>query len=253
MDLYLLEADMKFNQCLYTYFDTNYDLSDTQKMLLMVALVLACIIVPYFIGSVNFATVVSKIKYKNDIREYGSGNAGTTNMLRTYGKGAAIVTLLGDMAKAAVAVIFGALLWVDGACIAGLFCVVGHIFPCWFKFKGGKGIAPTAMVMMLTSPPTFLVLFIIFVVIVVGTKYVSLGSVMCALLYPLLLSRFGGVGINVIMSFMITILVVVMHRENIKRILNRTENKISFSKTKNNSSENSNKGTTEDVEQNDKK
>ena len=170
-------------------------------------------------------------------------------MLRTYGKGAAIATLLGDMIKAAIAVILGALLWVDGACIAGLFCVVGHVFPCWFNFKGGKGIAPTAMVILLTSPPTFLVLLIIFVVIVVGTKYVSLGSVMCALLYPLLLSRFGGVGVNVIMAFMITILVVVMHRGNIKRILNRTESKISFSKTKKNDAEASDKVVTNSDEE----
>lgn len=224
---------MKFNQCLYTYLDTNFNLNNTEKILLMMGLVVACIIIPYLIGSVNFAMVISKVKYRNDIREYGSGNAGTTNMLRTYGKGAAVLTLFGDMAKAAVAVFLGALLWVDGACIAGLFCVVGHIFPCWFNFKGGKGIAPTAMVILLTSPPTFLVLLTIFVIIVVGTKYVSLGSVMCALLYPLLLSRFGGVGINIIMSFMITILVVVMHRGNIKRILNKTESKISFSKKKN--------------------
>jgi glycerol-3-phosphate acyltransferase PlsY len=232
---------MKFNQCLYTYLDTHYDLSSTEKMLLMVGLVLVCIIIPYLIGSINFAMVVSKIKYKNDIRKYGSGNAGTTNMLRTYGKGAAIVTLLGDMAKAAIAVTLGAFLWVDGAFIAGLFCVIGHIFPCWFNFKGGKGIAPTAMVILLTSPPTFLILIIIFAIIVIGTKYVSLGSVMCALLYPLLLSRFGGVGINVIMAFMITILVVVMHRGNIKRIINRTESKISFSKAKKNNAEASDK------------
>ena len=225
---------MKFNQCLYTYLDTNYNLNSTAKMLLMIGLVLACVIIPYLLGSVNFAVILSKIKYKNDIRDYGSGNAGTTNMLRTFGKGAAAFTLLGDMAKAAVAVVFGALIWVDGAFIAGLFCVVGHIFPCWFHFRGGKGLAPTAMVILLTSPPTFLILLIIFVIIVVGTKYVSLGSVMCALLYPLLLSRFGGVGVNVIMAFMITILVVVMHRGNIKRILNKTESKISFSKNNNN-------------------
>ena len=230
---------MTFKQCLYTLLDSRLDMSEIEKIILMVSLMILSAVVAYLLGSLNFAIIFSKIFYREDVREHGSGNAGATNMLRTYGKGKAALTLAGDMLKCAVAVIIGALLFdIEGADIAGLFCVIGHVFPCWFKFRGGKGVAVAAMVMLLTSWPVFLLLLLIFVIIVVGTKYVSLGSVMAALLYPVLLSSWNTVigeskSHSVIMAFLITLIIVVMHRENIKRILDKTESKISLGKKKN--------------------
>ena len=98
---------------------------------------LLCIAIPYLLGSVNFALVISKVFYRDDIRKYGSGNAGMTNMLRTYGKLAAAGTLICDMLKASVSVWFGMLVFgYIGGYAAGFFCVLGHIFPIFFKFKG---------------------------------------------------------------------------------------------------------------------
>ncbi len=229
---------MTFRQCLYTLLDGKLDMSETEKIILMTVLMVASAVIAYLLGSLNFAIIFSKIFCHEDVREHGSGNAGATNMLRTYGKGKAALTLVCDMLKCAVAVIIGGLLFgIDGADVAGLFCVLGHVFPCWFKFRGGKGVAVAAMVMLLTGWPVFLLLLLIFVIIVVGTRYVSLGSVMAALLYPVLLSSWNTVigeskSHSVIMAFLITLIIVVMHRENIKRILDKTESKISFGKKK---------------------
>ena len=107
--------------------------------------VLALLVVPYFLGSINFGIIISKLFHGEDIREYGSGNAGMTNMLRTYGKRDAAITLIGDALKAVVAVILGRILFgISGGYVAGLTCILGHAFPCYYKFKGGKGVVVTA-------------------------------------------------------------------------------------------------------------
>lgn len=195
--------------------------------------VLICIIVPYLLGSVNFALVISKVFYHDDIRKYGSGNAGMTNMLRTYGKAAGAGTLLCDMLKASVSVWLGLLVFgYIGGYMAGFFCMFGHIFPVFFKFKGGKGVATLAAMVLTLDPLCFLILFIIFLILVVGTRYVSLGSVICCMLYPIVTFKLAtwGIGFPVLFSFMTAIVVIFMHRENIKRLINHTENKISLSK-----------------------
>lgn len=195
-----------------------------------IPLFIACALVGYLLGSINFAVLISKYKYKEDVREFGSGNGGTTNMMRNYGTGDAILTLLGDMLKAFVAVLIGTLLLgLFGGYMAGLFCVVGHCFPVFCKFKGGKGVATTAMVVLCLSPLTFLVLFLIFAILVIGYKYISLASVMCMLMYPVILNMIDGPMFTVHAIF-IGLLVIFMHRENIKRLLNRTESKFSFKK-----------------------
>ncbi|MBQ4150889.1 MAG: glycerol-3-phosphate 1-O-acyltransferase PlsY [Clostridia bacterium] len=202
--------------------------------------ILLCIILPYLLGSVNFALVISKRIYKDDIRNHGSGNAGMTNMLRTYGKGAAVGTLLFDMLKAVISVNAGYLIYPHfgiGPYTAGLFCIIGHMFPVFFKFKGGKGVATLAAMILSLDVGCFFFLFLVFVCIVATTKYVSLGSVVCCMLYPILTYRLAkaglsgwGLGFPVLISFLVAALVIFMHRENIKRIINHTENKISFSK-----------------------
>lgn len=206
----------------------------------MTVCVALCIVVPYLLGSVNFALVISKVFYKDDIRKYGSGNAGMTNMLRTYGKLSAVATLLCDMLKAVVSVWFGKIILAHfgiGGYLAGLFCIIGHMFPVFFKFKGGKGVATLAAMVLSLDLVCFFFLIIIFIAIVATTKYVSLGSVICSMLYPILTYKIAaaglsgiGLGFPVLISFIVAVLVVFMHRENIKRIVNHTENKISFSK-----------------------
>ncbi len=229
-------------------------------MAIIVGGVLLCMLVPYLLGSFNFGLIISRNKFHDDIRNHGSGNAGTTNMLRTYGKKAAVLTLLGDMCKAALAVGFGYLMFnrtasytdlatgvvkvVDdptGAAIAGLFVMMGHMFPIFYKFKGGKGVATAAMVVLLLSWPSFLICFLIFAIIVVGTRFVSLASCMGMIFYPIILSAFSRVRPEEVVSkdpsaqiaaVVMATLVVFMHRENLKRLSQGKESKLYFSKKK---------------------
>ncbi|MCI8388700.1 MAG: glycerol-3-phosphate 1-O-acyltransferase PlsY [Clostridiales bacterium] len=205
-------------------------------------LVIFCVIggvIAYLLGSLNFAVIISKYKFKEDIRNYGSGNGGMTNMLRTYGKAAAGFTLLGDAAKAAVSVLIGTLLAGEaGAYLAGICCVIGHSFPIYYNFKGGKGIVVTAAALLCLDPLCFLILFVIFALIVGFTKFLSLGSIIGMLLYPLLLNRMwpfthGGASegaIPAIASILNAVLVIWLHRENIKRLMEGKENKFSLKK-----------------------
>ncbi|MBQ7821153.1 MAG: glycerol-3-phosphate 1-O-acyltransferase PlsY [Clostridia bacterium] len=185
----------------------------------------------YFLGGINCAIIISRIFYKDDIRNYGSKNAGMTNMLRTYGKGAAAMTLVGDLMKTVLAILLSRLLFGEpGAYIAGLGSVIGHIYPCYFGFKGGKGVAAAAAMILCTNPICFLILLAIFVILVVGYKYVSLGSVMAMMLYPIILNRLGEYDIvPIVCSFAVAILIIWKHKENIKRLLAGTENKIKLS------------------------
>ena len=229
---------------------TNGLENTTAASLLTIGGVLLCIIIPYLLGSLNFGVIISRKKYRDDVRTHGSGNAGTTNMLRTYGAKAAILTMAGDMLKAVVAVALGYLLIGAhainaegtkivpvnefGAAIAGFFVMMGHMFPIFFKFKGGKGVATSAMVVLMISPISFVICTLIFIIIVVGTRFVSLGSVMGMIFYPIILNAFSG-GQNPtasIMAVFMTLAVVFMHRENLKRLMTGTESKISFKKSK---------------------
>ncbi|NLK40218.1 MAG: glycerol-3-phosphate 1-O-acyltransferase PlsY [Clostridiales bacterium] len=190
-----------------------------------------CIVIPYLLGSFNFAIVISKWKYKDDIRNHGSKNGGMTNMLRTYGRGAAAATLIGDTLKAIVAVIFGYLVFgKNTAYVAGLFCIIGHVFPIYFNFQGGKGVVTAATMVLLLNPLVFFILFIMFVLLVASTKFISLGSIICIMVYPILLNRIDGPDFSNIIAIFIMILVVFLHRGNIKRLLAGTESKVSFKK-----------------------
>ncbi|MBE6639054.1 MAG: glycerol-3-phosphate 1-O-acyltransferase PlsY [Ruminococcaceae bacterium] len=210
-----------------------------------VTLVLCCLMA-YMLGSVNFATFISGRKYKDDVRNHGSGNAGMTNMLRTFGKKAALLTLLGDFGKAVISVLIGILLVGDmGGYFAAMFCIVGHAFPVFYRFKGGKGVACTAAVILMLEPMVFLFLFSIFALVFLLTKYVSLSAIMAMLFYPVILSRFYGVGHRdlvgvgqalplhvAIISVMIACFVIFLHRSNIKRLYNRQESKTYLFKKK---------------------
>lgn len=198
----------------------------------MIALHLACAIIAYLIGSINCGVLLSRI-YGKDVRDVGSGNAGATNMTRAFGKKAGILTFLGDFAKTCLAsficrMVFG---W-QGAFVAGIFCILGHAYPLYFKFKGGKGVACITAMGLFTTPDVLLIMIVIFVVILFGFKMVSFASIMTMLIYPFVLSQVRGVGLWVIYAMIAALLVVFLHRQNIARIFNHTESKISIGKKK---------------------
>lgn len=200
-----------------------------------VAIILSGVIA-YFLGSLNFAIIISKRSYSQDIRSFGSNNAGMTNMMRTYGKRAAGLTLLGDAMKAVVAVLIGyAIIGQLGAYVAGCACVLGHIFPVYYKFKGGKGVVTTAVTILMCNPFVFLILFALYIGLVALSKFISLASVMCVMLYPVVLYKIdtwlNGTCPYVLFAIFIMLLVVYKHIPNIKRLLNGTENKFSFKKS----------------------
>ena len=211
----------------------QFSLNETQGAFVLLGAALLCMIIPYLLGSINPAIIISKEFRHDDVRKHGSGNAGTTNMLRTYGKRLALYTFLLDLLKAAIAVILGKLLFgTDGGAIAGFFVAFGHMFPIYYRFQGGKGVACLAMVILLIDPLTFLCELGIFLIIVIGTRYVSLASVMCALLYPLILRAFAPAGLNVAMAILSAVFVVFMHRENLKRLWNNRESKLDLAQFK---------------------
>lgn len=195
--------------------------------------VLVCITAPYFLGSLNFAVILSNKFYHDDIRKYGSGNAGMTNMLRTYGKKAAVLTFAGDALKAFVAAMIGRMVLGEmGAYIAGFMCILGHVYPIYYKFKGGKGVVTTAVMILMLDPVIFLVLLVIFALIVLMTKYISLGSIMCMMLYPVILNRMRGPSFSNVIAIMIAAFIIFLHRTNIKRLMDGTESKISLGRKK---------------------
>ncbi len=217
--------------------------TETMSAVLVVVSVVISAIVAYLLGSLNFAIIISGRKYRQDIRSYGSKNAGMTNMMRTYGTKAAGLTLLGDALKAVVSCLIGyALLGQFTAYVAGLFCIVGHMFPAYYHLQGGKGVVTAAVTILMCNPIVFAILFVLFVLIVLMTKYISLGSVMCMLLYPVILDRIerstlfhenppDGAPLYIIFAFLMTLLVVFKHWPNIKRLMNGTESKFSFKKS----------------------
>lgn len=206
------------------------------------------LIMAYLIGSINFSIILSKKMAGFDVREKGSGNAGTTNMLRTVGKKAALITLLCDILKGIVPVLlavligniannFGAEIRVDYlAQIAGIATVIGHTFPIYFGFKGGKGVATSLGVVLMTNWKIGLICLVFALVLMALTRMVSMGSVGAAVLFPVL-TLFIHTNYTIsegssylIYSIILALIVAFNHRSNIQRILSGTENKLSFKK-----------------------
>ena len=201
-------------------------------------------IVAYLLGSISFSVIISKKMAGFDVREKGSGNAGATNMLRSVGKGAAALTLLADALKGVVAILFAIIVGAivkdtDKALlvqIAGIAVVLGHTFPIFFGFKGGKGIATSLGVLLMTNWKIALICLVFALVLMALTKMVSMGSVGAAILFPVLV-LFINTNYTVsegssyfVYSVILAVLVAFNNRSNIKRILNGTENKLSFKK-----------------------
>lgn len=191
----------------------------------------------YLIGSVNFSIILSKLIAGKDIRESGSGNAGATNMLRTYGKKMGALTLLLDVLKGVVTV------WlvkelsdsITFAYFAGLFVILGHNFPVYFGFKGGKGVATSLGVVFVLDWKTGLIVAVIAILIMALTRYVSLGSICGGALFIIIefvkaLITCDISAVRLICTVLIGGLLIVRHHANIKRLLNGTENKLGAAK-----------------------
>lgn len=205
-------------------------------------------IIAYLIGSINFSVIFSKKMAGFDVREKGSGNAGSTNMLRSVGKKAALITLICDILKGVVSIGIAILLGNIIANmnrelllqIAGIAVVIGHTFPIFFGFKGGKGVATSLGVLLMSNWQIGLICLVFALVLMLLTRMVSLGSCAAAVLFPVLtlfindnytvLTEGKNGNVYFIYSLLLAVIVLFNHRSNIKRILNGTENKIGSEK-----------------------
>jgi len=196
-------------------------------------------VVAYLLGSINSSILVGRLFGVKDIRKHGSGNAGATNTLRTIGKKAAILALIGDALKGVIAILltrFVLGMFIEGDLlriaqyISGVSAVLGHNFPIFFQFKGGKGIVTTAAVGAMMDPLMALVVIAIGVGTIIISKYVSLGSVTAMISYPILVIITGGDLPYIIFSTVLMIFAVVKHKENIKRLIKHEESKITSKK-----------------------
>ena len=201
-------------------------------------------IIAYLIGSINFSILISKKMAGFDVREKGSGNAGTTNMLRSVGKKAAAITLICDILKGVVSIVIAIIVGnivknLDRELllqIAGIAVVIGHTFPIFFGFKGGKGVATSLGVLLMSNWQIGLICLVFALVLMALTRMVSLGSCGAAILFPVLtlfinqhytvLTEGKSGRVYFVYSVILAIIVLYNHRSNIKRILNGTENKL---------------------------
>ena len=208
----------------------------------MVVLYIVVGLIAYLLGSISFSVIFSKKFAGFDVRDKGSKNAGTTNVLRTVGKKAAAITLICDILKGVVAILVALIAnkLVEGSNgellvqIAGVFVILGHTFPIFFWFRGGKGIATALGVLLITNYQIGLICLVFALVIMLITRIVSIGSILAAILFPILtifINENYIVGNNyIIFGILIALLVIFNHRANLKRILSGTENKLSFKK-----------------------
>ncbi len=190
----------------------------------------------YLLGSLNFGIIVSRLRHRDDIRRHGSGNAGATNALRTYGKLTAVLVLAGDFLKGTAAVLLGCMITGQllGGWVASLLVILGHMFPVFFRFRGGKGVATAAGAILLLNPYTLLALLAAFVGVILFTRYVSLASVTAAAVFPLFTLGYGlkvgmtasGIAITTAFAAVAASLVIWKHRTNIQRLLAGTESRL---------------------------
>ena len=199
-------------------------------------------LIAYLLGSISFSVIFTKKFAGFDVREKGSGNAGSTNVLRTAGKKVAILTLLCDVLKGVFAILFALLASkiakdADGALLvqlAGILVVLGHTFPIFFGFKGGKGVATALGVLLTINWQIGLILLVFALVLMILTRFVSLGSILAAILFPVLTifiaNNYIISGNYIVFGILLAVLVVFNHRSNVKRLLKGTENKLNLKK-----------------------
>lgn len=203
------------------------------------------VILAYLLGSISFAVIFSKLFMKKDVRELGSGNAGTTNVMRTGGFKLGAITFLGDVLKGFVACFIGKLVFANvfengdswsvyGAFICGLACMLGHVFPIFFQFKGGKGIATSVGIFAVCCWPAILIGLAVFALGVLLTKIVSVSSIAAAVTVvgcTMIFSYINEPALfwpQAVLATLMGLLVIAKHNENIKRLINGTEKKLSI-------------------------
>ncbi len=191
-----------------------------------------CVALGYVLGSLSFATILVRLATGKDIRTEGSGNAGATNVLRSHGKGLALVVAGLDIGKGAVAVWLVRLVTADPAyaSAAGVAAVLGHVFPLFYGFRGGKGVATAVGAFLALAPLATLICVAVFVAIVAITRYVSLGSVVSMCLLPLVAGLLGASLSVIVAAAVVAVLIVVKHTDNLKRLATRTERKLGAKK-----------------------
>ena len=182
----------------------------------------------YLIGSIPSGLIAVKLLGGIDPRKAGSGNIGATNVNRTSGKAAGILTLLGDVVKGAVPVYVVLTLTPDAliAAITALLAFIGHLFPIYLKFKGGKGVATALGIMLVISPIAIALSILIFAVLVLITRYVSIGSIGAAIAMPITLSLIHAESYYILLTVVIAVLIILKHHANILRILRNEEHKV---------------------------
>ncbi|HEY2391975.1 MAG TPA: glycerol-3-phosphate 1-O-acyltransferase PlsY [Candidatus Angelobacter sp.] len=213
----------------------------------MVILYLIVGAVAYLLGSIPFGYLLVRIFRGEDIRQTGSGNIGATNVARSGAKGLGIATLALDAMKGAAAVLFaifmafqnglaatgsGTLAELRLAATAALFAVLGHVFPVWLKFKGGKGVATALGVFCVLFPKAILVALAIFILVVVVTRYVSLGSILGAIAFPVSAYFLQNTdALSLFLASAVSFIVIIKHRQNIGRLLSGTESRFGSNKS----------------------
>ena len=188
----------------------------------------------YLLGSVSVAVVLTKLLYGGDVREQGSGNAGATNVARVFGFSAGLWTLLGDVIKTLLSMFIGKLIFGDmGAAAAALGCILGHCWPVYFGFRGGKAVSVGAAIAIFLDWRLILLLVVVFFVVFFLFRRVSLSSNACAVSYPFGMLILGGFPwYEMLLACIILVLVTFKHRENIKRLIQGTEPKFKAGKSK---------------------
>jgi glycerol-3-phosphate acyltransferase PlsY len=189
------------------------------------------IIIGYLIGSIPFSYLIPRWMGRIDIRQHGSGNTGTTNVVRTLGLKIGIVAFLGDFLKGIVPAVIGFVLFSTlGGIIGGGSAILGHCYSIWLKFKGGKGIATSAGVLIVMMPLILIILLTIQFIIIFATKIMSLASISSAILLPILTALLYSNNELLYFSIFLAIFVIFKHKDNIKRLLKGEENKLSIKK-----------------------
>lgn len=196
---------------------------------------LICSVAAYMIGGVNGAIVASKLIYHKDIRDYGSGNAGLTNFYRVFGRSGALIVLLIDIGKTVLTVLISG--WICGEIgwdvttaklVVGFCTMLGHAFPAIYKFKGGKAVLTAGTLLFLIDWRVALICWGIFALMLLLTRYVSLGSVLAGLALPIAVALFGYTFPQVLLSALCGALLILRHAENIGRLMRGEETKFKF-------------------------
>ncbi len=187
------------------------------------------LIIGYFLGSIPCSYIVASTIGKTDIRKHGSGNVGATNIARTLGTKLGLLAFSGDLLKGIVASLIGwYLIGQDGAFICGAASVIGHCFPLWLKFKGGKGVATATGVILASSPYLFMYMAVVQISGIVFSKYMSLASIISGVALPIISFAIGMSTRFCLTSLFIGGLVIIRHHANIGRLLAGNESKFSF-------------------------